>query len=92
MKTITAEQQQRLEDLSAERLLKPPLAIAETDVHVTDLLKALSELVVAHDGFKDLDKRREATRVCARSCSSSLSSGRRSCPSRSEPADISTRA
>ena len=65
MKTITAEQQQRLEDLSAERLLKPPLAIAETDVHVTDLLKALSELVVAHDGFKDLDKRCEATRVDA---------------------------
>ena len=65
MKTITAEQQQRLEDLSAEGLLKLPLAIAEKDVHVTDLLKALSELVVAHDGFKDLDKRREATRVDA---------------------------
>ena len=65
MKTITAEQRQRLEDLSAEGLLKLPLAIAEKDVHVTDLLKALSELVVAHDGFKDLDKRREATRVDA---------------------------
>ncbi|MHB1541820.1 MAG: nucleotidyl transferase AbiEii/AbiGii toxin family protein [Steroidobacteraceae bacterium] len=63
MKTITAEQRQRLEDLSAEGLLKLPLAIAEKDVHVTDLLKALSELVVAHDGFKDLDKRREPTRA-----------------------------
>ena len=51
MKTITAEQRQRLEDLSAEGLLNLPLAIAEKDVHVTDLLKALSELVVAHDGF-----------------------------------------
>jgi hypothetical protein len=35
MKTITAEQRQRLEDLSAEGLLKLPLAIAEKDVHVT---------------------------------------------------------
>ncbi len=63
MKTITAEQRQRLEDLSAEGLLKLPLAIAEKDVHITDLLMALSQLVVAHDGFKDLDKRREPTRA-----------------------------
>ncbi|HVW69520.1 MAG TPA: nucleotidyl transferase AbiEii/AbiGii toxin family protein [Steroidobacteraceae bacterium] len=62
MRTITAEQRQRLEDLSAEGLLKLPTSIAEKDIHVTDLLKGLSELVVEHDGFQNLDKRRESTR------------------------------
>lgn len=62
MKTITAEQRQRLEDLSAEGLLELPTSIAEKDIHVTDLLKSLSELIVEHDGFRNLDKRRESTR------------------------------
>ena len=62
MRAISAEQRQRLEDLSAEGLLRLPISIAEKDIHVTDLLKSLSEIVVAHDGFQDLDKRREPTR------------------------------
>ena len=62
MRTITAEQRLRLEDLSAEGLLRLPTAIAEKDIHVTDLLRELSEVVVEHDGFQDLDKRREAVR------------------------------
>lgn len=65
MKTITADQRQRLEDLSAEGLLKLPVSIAEKDVHITDLLKCLSNLLVKHDGFQDLDKRRELTRCDA---------------------------
>jgi predicted nucleotidyltransferase component of viral defense system len=62
MRTITAEQRQRLEDLSAEGLLKLPISIAEKDIHVTDLLKGLSNVVVEHGGFQNLDKRREPTR------------------------------
>ena len=62
MRTITAEQRQRLEDLSAEGLLKLPTSIAEKDIHVTDLLKGLSDIVVEHNGFQNLDKRRESTR------------------------------
>ena len=57
------ETAQRLEDLSAEGLVKLPRAIAAKDVHVTDWLKALSELGVAHHDFNDLDKRREAARA-----------------------------
>ena len=57
------ETAQRLEDLSAEGLVKLPLAIAAKDVHVTDVLKALSALRVARHDFKDLDIRREAARV-----------------------------
>jgi hypothetical protein len=49
MKAISAEQRQRLEDLSAEGLLRLPISIAEKDIHVTDLLKSLSEIAVAHD-------------------------------------------
>ena len=62
MRTITAEQRQRLEDLSAEGALKVPISIAEKDIHVTDLLKGLSDVVVEHDGFQNLDKRREPRR------------------------------
>ncbi len=62
MRTITAEQKQKLEDLSAEGLLKGlPVQTAEKDIHVTELLKALSELEVHHAHFNDL-KRGEATR------------------------------
>lgn len=63
MKTITVQQRQRLEDLSAEGLLNLPTAIAEKNIHVTDLLKALSEIVIQHDGFQDLDTRRETARI-----------------------------
>jgi len=62
MRAISAEQRQRLEDLSAEGLLRLPISIAVKDIHVTDLLKSLSEIAVAHDGFQDLDKRREPIR------------------------------
>jgi hypothetical protein len=62
MRTITAEQRQRLEDLSAEGLLKLPASIAEKDIHVTDLLESLSDIVVEHDGFQNLDKRRQRAR------------------------------
>lgn len=63
MRTITSEQRQALEDLSAEGLLKGlPVQTAEKDIHITELLKGLSELKVEHDYFSDLDTRREKTR------------------------------
>jgi len=47
MKTITPAQKQALEDLSAEGLLRGlPVQTAEKDIHITDLLKSLSELKV----------------------------------------------
>lgn len=39
MRTITAEQRQRIEDLSAQGLHSLLPSIAEKDIHVTDLLK-----------------------------------------------------
>lgn len=64
MRTITAAQKQALEDLSAEGLLRGlPVQTAEKDIHVTELLRGLSELQVHHDQFSDLDTRRgELTR------------------------------
>jgi hypothetical protein len=63
MKTITAEQLQTLEDLAAQGLLGGlPLQMAEKDIHVTDMLKALSRLEVRHGYFQGL-KRGESTRV-----------------------------
>ncbi|MCW5230479.1 nucleotidyl transferase AbiEii/AbiGii toxin family protein [Verminephrobacter eiseniae] len=62
MRTISAAQRQTLEDLSAEGLLRQlPLQTAEKDIHITDLLRGLSELVVQHDHFSDL-RRGEAMR------------------------------
>lgn len=59
MRTITAQQKQALEDLSAEGLLKGlPVQTAEKDIHVTELLKGLSELEVHHGHFGDLDPRK----------------------------------
>jgi len=58
MRTISPKQKRALEDLSAEGLLKGlPVQTAEKDVHITDLLRALSELKVAHGHFRDLDPR-----------------------------------
>src|SRR6218665_2123476 len=62
MRTISAAQRQTLEDLSAEGLLRQlPLQTAEKYIHMTDLLRGLSELVVQHDHFSDL-RRGEAMR------------------------------
>lgn len=59
MRTITADQRQAIEDLSAEGLLKGlPVQTAEKDIHVTELLKALSQLKVKHSHFSGLDSRR----------------------------------
>lgn len=59
MRTITAEQKQALEDLAAEGLLRGlPVQTAEKDIHVTELLRGLSELKVYHDCFSDLDRHR----------------------------------
>lgn len=58
MRTITAAQRQVLEDLAAEGLLKGlPVQTAEKDIHITELLRGLSELKVHHSYFSDLDKR-----------------------------------
>lgn len=57
MRTITAEQKQALEDLSAQGLLgNLPVQTAEKDIHVTDLLRALSQFRVEHDLFSDLQR------------------------------------
>src|SRR6476660_2302401 len=53
MKTISAAQQQALEDLSAEgRLRQLPVQTAEKDIHVTDVLGKLSELEFRHSFFR----------------------------------------
>lgn len=62
MRTITKEQRQAIEDLSAEGLLRLPIQTAEKDIHITELLKALSTLEVHHALFKDQDTRKEPTR------------------------------
>lgn len=55
MRTISREQLQALEDLSAQGLLnRLPLQTAEKDIHITALLKALSTLEVRHHHFSDL--------------------------------------
>jgi len=62
MRTISADQRRTLEDLSAEGLLKGlPVQTAEKDIHITELLRGLSELRVEHDFFSDL-ARGEKTR------------------------------
>lgn len=59
MRTISSAQRQAIEDLSAEGLLRGlPVQTAEKDIHITDLLKALSELRVMHGHFSDLDVRK----------------------------------
>lgn len=59
MRTISNVQRQAIEDLSAEGLLRGlPVQTAEKDIHITDLLKALSELQVVHGHFSDLDTRK----------------------------------
>lgn len=59
MRMISDKQRQALEDLSAEGLLRGlPVQTAEKDVHITELLKGLSELQVHHDHFRDLDPRK----------------------------------
>lgn len=59
MRTISSAQRQAIEDLSAEGLLRGlPVQTAEKDIHITDLLKALSELRVMHGHFNDLDARK----------------------------------
>lgn len=56
MRTITDAQKQALEDLSAEGLLRGlPVQTAEKDIHVTELLRGLSQLQVRHGHFSDLD-------------------------------------
>lgn len=63
MKTITAEQLQVLEDLAAQGLLgRLPLQMVEKDIHITDMLEALSRLQVRHGYFQRL-MRGESTRV-----------------------------
>ncbi|WP_038491521.1 nucleotidyl transferase AbiEii/AbiGii toxin family protein [Janthinobacterium agaricidamnosum] len=64
MRTITDKQQRELEDLAAEGLLRRlPVQTAEKDIHITELLKGLSELKISHGHFSDLDTRRgEQTR------------------------------
>jgi predicted nucleotidyltransferase component of viral defense system len=53
MRTITAKQWQQLEDLSAEGLIGGLLLqAAEKDIHVTELLGALSALEVRHAHFE----------------------------------------
>lgn len=62
MRTISAEQKQSLEDLSAEGLLRGlPVQTAEKDIHITELLRGLSKLEVHHDHFSDLDARKGET-------------------------------
>nr|WP_315183423.1 nucleotidyl transferase AbiEii/AbiGii toxin family protein [uncultured Albidiferax sp.] len=62
-KTISNEVWQLLEDLSAESWLGGlPLATAEKDIHVTDLLLRLSTLQVRHGFFRNL-ARGETTRM-----------------------------
>lgn len=62
MKTITAEQKRALEDLSAQGLLgNLPIQTAEKDIHITDLLRELSQFQVEHGLFSDL-QRGEAVR------------------------------
>lgn len=62
MRTITAEQRQALEDLSAQGLLRNlPVQTAEKDIHITELLKALGDVRIEHDFFSDL-KRGEKSR------------------------------
>jgi hypothetical protein len=67
MRTITADQRQAIEDLSAEGLLRGlPVQTAEKDIHITELLKALGELRIEHDFFSDLkrgEKRRPDTGI-----------------------------
>ena len=59
MRTISSAQRQAIEDLSAEGLLRGlPVQTAEKDIHITDLLQALSELRVMHGHFSDLDVRK----------------------------------
>jgi hypothetical protein len=56
MRTITEKQWQALEDLSAEGLLEGlPPQTAEKDIHVTDLLAALSRIEIRHGHFKGLE-------------------------------------
>jgi hypothetical protein len=63
MRAITGEQKQALEDLSAEGLLKNlSIQTAEKDIHITELLSALSTLEITHDLFGDRDKRKENER------------------------------
>ncbi|WAC71106.1 nucleotidyl transferase AbiEii/AbiGii toxin family protein [Roseateles sp. SL47] len=63
MRTITVEQQQALEDLSAQGLLAGlPYQTAEKDIHVTDLLDELSRLEIRHEHFKGL-RRGESPKV-----------------------------
>ena len=58
MRTITDKQQRALEDLAAEGLLRGlPVQTAEKDIHITELLKGLSELQVSHNHFGDLNTR-----------------------------------
>jgi hypothetical protein len=58
MKIITAEQRQSIEDLSAEGLLRGlPVQTAEKDIHITELLQALSQIQVRHAHFSGLDVR-----------------------------------
>lgn len=55
MRTLTESQQRALEDLSAQGLLGGlPLQTAEKDIHITDVLDALSNLQVSHRFFKGL--------------------------------------
>jgi hypothetical protein len=65
MKTITAEWRRRLENFPAGDRLNLPTAITGKDIHVTELLKGLSGRMVAHDGFRILDKRLGLTRCDA---------------------------
>lgn len=59
MRTISSAQRQAIEDLSAEGLLRGlPVQTAEKDIHITDLLQALSKLQVVHGHFSDLDTRK----------------------------------
>lgn len=59
MRTITAEQKQEIEDLAAEGLIRGlPVQTAEKDIHITELLRGLSELQIHHDHFSDLDPRK----------------------------------
>lgn len=62
MRTITDAQKQTLEDLSAEGLLRGlPVQTAEKDIHVTELLRGLSQLQVYHGHFSDLNTRKGET-------------------------------
>lgn len=60
MRTITDEQKQALEDLSAEGLLRGlPIQTAEKDIHITELLRGLSTLEVHHEHFRPTSRRDE---------------------------------